>query len=135
MDLVEQLVRDEGIRLTPYTDTRGFLTIGVGRSLTTNGISVDEAKYLLNADINRVNAQLTQFAWFNNLDPVRQGAITNVAFNIGVHGLLHFVNAISALARQDWNTAAQELLNSSWAQQVGARAQRLADQVRTGAWV
>ena len=134
MNLDAQLMRDEGSRNFPYVDSVGKTTIGVGRNLTDVGLSSDEIAYLLLNDIQKVKAQLAPFAWYQSLDEVRKGAIENMTFNIGIGSLLHFPHMISALAKQDWVTAAEEMANSTWAQQVGARAARLQLQIRTGVW-
>ena len=78
--------------------------------------------------------ELLQFPWFSALDEVRQGAILNMAYNLGVTGLLHFPHMVSALGKMDWEVSAQEMLSSIWATQVGDRAKRLATQIRTGEW-
>lgn len=135
MDIFEQLRRDEGVRLKPYTDTVGKLTIGVGRNLTDKGISDDEATLLLQDDVAEVTSALTAaLSWLATLDDARKGVLVNLAFNLGVAGLLAFHNTLTALQAGDWTTAAAQLLDSKWAGQVGARATRLADQIRLGAW-
>jgi lysozyme len=134
MNLIDQLRRDEGVRLKPYADTVGKLTIGVGRNLTDVGISDTEVDLLLSNDIARVLAQLSPFAWFQGLDEIRKGAIANMCFNLGVGGLLHFPHMLSALEKQDWETAAAEMANSVWAQQVGDRAKRIEQQILLGQW-
>jgi len=135
MDIIEQLRRDEGVRLKPYTDTVGKLTIGVGRNLTDVGLSDDEVDYLLANDVKRAQDGLAQFAWYVGLDPVRQGACVNLAFNLGIAGLLHFPHFIAAIAHGDWTAAAGELADSLWAKQVGDRSTRLEQQIVTGEWV
>jgi len=135
MDIIEQLRRDEGVRFKPYTDTVGRLTVGVGRNLTDVGLSDDEVDYLLANDVKRAQEGLAQFAWYAGLDPVRQGACTNLAFNLGIAGLLHFPHFIAAMAHGDWTAAAGELADSLWAKQVGVRAVRLEQQIVTGEWV
>lgn len=135
MDIIEQLRRDEGMRLKPYTDTVGKLTIGCGRNLTDVGISQEEADYLLANDIKRAQDALSSYPWYTALDSIRQAAITNMAFNLGLHGLLGFPHFLSAVAKQDWITAASELANSVWAKQVGDRATRLEQQIVSGEWV
>jgi lysozyme len=134
MDLKEQLIRDEGSRPKVYLDTAGIPTIGVGRNLRDVGLSQSEIEMLLSNDIARVEASLAIYPWFTVLDPVRQAAVMNMAFNLGVSGLLHFPHMLSALDKQDWTTAASEALNSAWAAQVGARASRIAQQISTGEW-
>lgn len=134
MNLVDQLKRDEGVRLKPYRDTVGKFTIGTGRNLDDVGISEAEADSLLANDIDRIRKQLAPYQWYSLLDPVRQGAIENMAFNIGVGDLLHFPHLIAALASQDWPAAAREMADSLWAKQVGDRALRLEHQILTGEW-
>lgn len=136
MNLAEQLRRDEGVRKFPYTDTVGKLTIGVGRNLTDVGISDAEIDFLLANDIQKVLTQLqTRLPYFAALDPVRQGVLANMAFNLGFAGLEGFSRMLAAFAQGDWEAAANEMLSSKWATQVGARATRLAEQTRTGRWV
>lgn len=134
MDLETQLARDEGRRNMPYTDTVGKVTIGIGRNLTDVGISDDEVDLLFSNDVAKVRAQLAPYSWYQRLDPVRQGALENMAFNLGLHGLLHFPSMLNALANSNWQVAHDEALNSAWASKVGARATRLATQLLTGEW-
>lgn len=136
MDITNQLRRDEGVRTHPYTDTAGKLTIGVGRNLTDVGLFDSEIDFLLQNDIQRVMNQCqSNLPWFDALDPIRQAAIVNMAFNLGFTGLEGFPKMLMAMARGDWEEASAEMLSSLWAKQVGARATRLAEQVRTGEWV
>lgn len=129
-----QLIRDEGMRLKPYQDSVGKLTIGCGRNLTDKGISLLEADVLLDHDITEAAAEVTAaFPWsVTGLDDVRREALINMVFNLGIGGVQKFTKALKALEVQDWTTAAKEMLDSKWAQQVGTRAQRLADQITTG---
>lgn len=131
--LLAELKRDEGVRLKPYTDTVGKLTIGVGRNLTDVGISEDECTALLQNDIAKVLAQLDRsLPWWRKLDPVRQRVLVNMAFNMGMTGLLTFKNTLAAVQSGSYTAAAAGMLASKWATQVGARAERLADMMRTG---
>lgn len=132
--LVEQLVRDEGLRLKPYTDTAGKLTIGVGRNLTDQGITAEEARALLQADVASVRSQLQNFSWYQGLDPVRQGVVENMTFNLGLTRMFQFTRFLAALRLGRWEDAAEEMLKSEWRLQVGERADRLAQQIRTGEW-
>lgn len=133
MTLKEQLVRDEGLRLKPYADTTGHLTIGFGRNLSQVGISLAEAELLLDHDIQRTTADVVaSLPWTIGLETVRHEALINMAFNLGIGGLLEFRKLLAACQRGDWATAAIEALNSEWAQQVGDRAYRLSRQLETG---
>ena len=130
--LRQQLIRHESDRLKPYVDSVGKITIGVGRNLTDKGISAAESRMLLDADINDAILDLSTFSWFADLDVVRQRALLDLCHNIGLPRLKGFVKMLAAIARQDWETAAHELLDSRYAQQVGKRASTLAHMLRTG---
>ena len=133
--LKDQLVRDEELRLKPYTDSVGKLTIGVGRNLTDKGISFQEAQGLLANDIADATADLqAKLPWTATLDDVRKGAMVNMTFNIGIGGLLEFHDFLARMQRGDFSGAAGAMLDSLWARQVGARATRLSIQIQSGVW-
>jgi lysozyme len=134
MNIYEQLEIDEGRRTFPYTDTVGKLTIGIGHNLTDKGLTNDQIDQLLRDDVAEVQSYLNTFPWFKALDEVRQAAIINMAFNLGVNGLLKFQNMMAFLNAGKYAEAADEMLRSKWATQVGARATRLSLQLRTGQW-
>jgi len=135
MTIFEQLIRDEGVKFFPYVDSVGKTTIGIGRNLTDDGISFQEAKYLLTNDVQNAVAQLEKnFPWAVGLDDARHGVLVNMTFNMGIRRLAEFKNFLAAMEREDWATAKAEMLDSLWAKQVGARAERLALQIETGAW-
>lgn len=132
-DLHNDLVRDEGLRLKPYRDTVGKLTIGIGRNLDDVGISEAEAHTLCENDIARTIHDLERrLPQFNGYPEIVQRAVANMAFNLGVSGLLGFKNMIAALDRGDYQEAAAHALDSKWARQVGRRAQRVAALIREG---
>ena len=134
-EIVKQLRRDESVRLMPYKDSVGLLTIGVGRCLDRVGISNVEADMLLKNDINRTMAALDkELPWWLTLDEARRGVLLNMTFNLGITGLLAFRNTLSMIQRGDYAGAAAGMLASKWAKQVGPRALRLAEQMRSGAW-
>jgi len=131
--LVIDLIRDEGLKTKPYTDTEGFLTIGVGRNLDDVGLSQDEIRYLLSNDIERVIYELDNVApWWSGMTEARQIALANMAFNLGITRLSKFINMLSALEAGEYERAAKEALDSKWATQVGARAYRIAEQIKEG---
>ncbi len=137
-ELTAQLRRDEDEVLHAYPDHLGFLTIGVGRLIDKRkggGITPEESAYLLNNDIDKRQAELLRRApWMANLDPVRFGALLNMAFQLGVDGLLGFTNTLALIHAGDYPGAAAGMLNSKWAGQTPARAERLSKQILTGVW-
>ena len=137
--LRHQLKRDEGTGITksghfmPYTDTRGKTTIGWGHNLTDNGLKPRFVEMLLDDDIEDVFTELSiRLPWVETLDAVRQCALINMGFNLGLPRLMGFRKMLKALQAGQYEQAAIEMLTSSWAEQVGDRALRLADQIRTG---
>jgi lysozyme len=133
--LIDDLKRDEGLRLEAYADTRGVWTIGYGHTPAMDGAvwTVEAAQIQLAADLDVVLARLDrELSWWRTLDDVRQDALANMAFNLGVGGLLDFHHMLYALEAHDWHTASAQMLLSEWAAEVEDRAQRLAFMIRTG---
>jgi len=125
--IYEMLIRHEGVRLKPYTDTVGKVTLGVGRNLEDTGISEGEAFNMLHADVARVRKGLSKYLpWWNEQpDPVRL-VLQNMGFQLGINGLLEFDRAIGAMQARDYSAAAKHMLDSRWARQTPRRAQELA---------
>ncbi len=130
----EQLVRHEGLRLKPYRCTAGKLTIGIGRNLDDCGISQTEAYLLMENDIHNCEKQLLDEIpeTYNSLDEVRKSVLLNMCFNLGINGLLGFNNTLDFIAVGDWERAANGMLASKWAKQVGRRAIELSELMRKG---
>ena len=128
------LKRHEGLRLHPYRDTTGHLTIGWGHNLEW-GISEPVAALLLREDVARAEAALVRaHRWVRELDPVRKAVLVSMAFNLGLEGLLRFSQTLGAVASGRWADAAAAMRRSQWADQVGARAEELAEMMVTGEW-
>lgn len=129
----DELTRDEALKLKPYRDTKGKLTIGIGRNLDDVGITAGEADFLLTNDIaNAMQSLDMALPWWKNLSEARQRGLLNMTFNMGLHKVMEFTNMLAALKSGDWATASSESLNSDWAREVGNRAQRIAVQFASG---
>ena len=130
-----ELARDEGVELRMYLDTSTppNHTIGVGHNLDAVPISYEAAMQILEDDILAVMGELNlKLPWWNTLDDVRQRVLANMCFNLGIAGLLGFEHTLAAVQTGDYEAAADGMLASKWATQVGARAIRLAQMMRTG---
>jgi lysozyme len=134
MDVYELIKRHEGLRLKPYEDTEGHVTIGYGRALNIVGISTGEAEAMLHHDVADVVGKLGRFPWFKPLGEVRGAVLIDMTFNLGWLKLLGFAHFLDAIERGDFEKAAAEMLNSQWARQVGARAVELSTMMKTGQW-
>ncbi len=130
--LEKMLLEDEGLRLHPYLDPLGRLTIGVGRNLDAGGITKEEAFVLLRNDIMEAVACAERYPWFAGLCAARQDAVVNMIFNLGATKFAGFGHMILDLSIGDFSAAATEMLDSTWAKQVGERASVLAGMIKTG---
>jgi len=131
-DLVTWLKKDEGFKSHPYLDTRKIVTIGYGRNLDDNGISEEEAEYLLLNDIKKAKADLAPFHWYINQPEHVQMALINMCFNMGLPRLLEFHEMIGYLEKNDYTRASQAALISEWAAEVGERSKEVAMMMRQG---
>ena len=134
--LIEQLKIHEGFRSTVYTCSGGKKTVGYGRNLQDIGISEEEAEMLLKNDIyEATNQLLNAFPWMATFSDVRISAMINFTFNVGIGTVRKFSNTIEYLKNEDWEAAADEMMDSKWAEQVGDRAIQITEQIRTGRWL
>ena len=134
--LVDTLKRHEGVRSHAYKCSENMITVGVGRNLDENGgigLSDDEIEYLLMNDIERCDAELrAAYDWYENLKKPRRDAMINLCFNLGLTRLRGFVKALEAMSREQFDVAADEFMDSRWAEQVGDRAIEVTELIRTG---
>lgn len=147
--LVQELRDDEGEKLRAYKDHLGYWTIGVGHLIDParganpapfgvdlrNGgtITAEQSAILLDRDIDAKAAQLDKrMPWWRNLSDNRQRVLINMAFQLGVDGLLAFKNTLAYVLQSDYHSAAAGMLASKWATQTPNRAKRLADRMVAG---
>lgn len=131
--LQAQLVIDEGKKKRVYTDTVGKLTVGVGRNISDRDFSDDEIALMLANDITIVEKALDiNVPWWRQMNDARQNVLANMCFNMGWQRLSQFKNTLSAMLTGRFDDAAKGMMDSLWAKQVGDRAKRLAEMMRTG---
>lgn len=129
---------DEDEVLHAYQDHLGYWTLGVGRLIDKRkggGISTTESAYLLANDLGRISTALdAKLPWWRQLDAPRQAVLQGMAFQMGVDGLTGFSTTLLMVRQRYFEDAARQMLKSKWATQTPARAHRMAEQMRTGAW-
>tara|TARA_R100001377_G_C3171647_1_gene103296 strand:+ start:359 stop:796 length:438 start_codon:yes stop_codon:yes gene_type:complete len=134
--LIQELILDEGYKYETYEDHLGFLTLGVGHLVLDTdpeinkpvGTPVSEERVLecLNNDIETVCDELNRnMPWWKELGDEKMRVLANMCFNLGITRLLKFRKFLAALESGDFETAGEEMMDSKWATQVGARATRL----------
>ena len=124
--------KHEGLRLKPYRCSRQKITIGYGRNLQDNGISQEEADTLLQHDLDSAIQEAESLPFFASLNEPRQAVIVDMVFNLGLPRFGMFKKMITAIECEHWHVAANEMLNSRWARQVGKRANTLSEMMRLG---
>lgn len=134
--LQNELIRDEGLRLTAYRDSLGFLTIGIGHLIKKGEsfgvITKDQAISILEDDIKDAERKLDSiFPGWRNLDDVRQRTFVNLSINLG-YKLTDFKRFLHAAKSGDWEKAADHLTQSRWFRQVKLRGPRVVHAIRTG---
>lgn len=129
----ELIKKHEGLRFKPYKDTVGKLTIGYGRNLDDNGITLAEAEQMLSNDIQNCYAECLKLPCWNKLNEARQAVLLDMCFNLGITRMKTFKKMLAALEVGAYNRAAKEMLASKWAMQVKTRATELADIMKKGA--
>lgn len=130
--LVKSIKQHEGLSLKAYKDTEGVLTIGYGHNLEDFVIPQHTADAWLDIDIQEAIDEAGKLLFIEKLGRARRNVIIEMVFNLGLPRFLKFKKMIDAVVDSDWEQAATEMLDSKWAEQVGDRAQTLANTMRTG---
>ena len=146
-DATPNIEAEEGLRLFVYDDATGEPivagttvignpTIGYGRLLTpAHGISLAEAQALLLHDVCAALGDVSKLPVFSHLNVPRQAALLDMDFNMGYGNLEQFTTFLGLLAQAKYEAAADDLTHTAWYGQVGSRAQRIEQIIRTGVWV
>lgn len=112
----------------------GHPTVAIGIKLDGAGISYNEACGLLSMRVAAIQYELVRKTCFARLDQVRQAALTDMAYTMGVEGCLLFVRMWRHLRDHDYHGAADEVLNSAWLKEAPERCRQIAEMIRTGQW-
>ena len=132
MSLLSSVKFHEGLELKPYLDSVGVLTVGYGRNLDDRGISREEAEMLLLNDLETSTKEAKKFEFYENLTSNRQDVIVEMIFNLGLTRFKKFKKTIGYINQANHSAAADEMLDSRWAKQVGQRALTLSNKFRAG---
>lgn len=128
----KQIISHEGMRLTPYIDSAGKRTIGIGWNIDDVPMREGEAIARMRNDLLEVKGQVEKFSWFTHLNEVRRDVIIEMVFNLGLPRFKKFTKMIEALQNFNYEQAADEMMDSQWAHQVKGRAEMLAKQMENG---
>ena len=135
-EIENELRDDEGYEPCVYKDHLGFYTIGIGFLVDVRkggGLRPEEISFILKNRIGLIAARLDkEIYWWRELSPSRQRVLLNMAYQMGVDGLLGFKNTLAMVKAGDFSKAADGMLQSKWATQTPKRAKRLSDRMRAG---
>lgn len=120
--LINDIKQEEGFKGIVYKCTEGFDTIGYGTRLP---LSEKEAEMILEYRLNILKGNLSSSLHMLDIDKKAWDILYNMVYQMGVKGVLNFKNMIKALEAKDYKRAGDEMLDSKWAKQTPARANRL----------
>ena len=140
--LREQLIIDEGVKYEVYNDHLGYPTFGIGHLITETDeeygksigtlVSKERVNEVFDRDVAIYISEAKKvFPNLEQLPEEAQQVIVNMTFNMGAPRLAKFKKFIAGVNAGDWNTAAIEMMDSRWAKQVGNRAVRLRDRIKS----
>jgi GH24 family phage-related lysozyme (muramidase) len=151
-----RIAENEGKRAHVYTDTAGHPSVGIGFNLDRQGakdaiqavgadydkvragqqdLTDDQISRLFEQDLNQAVGEASSLVSnFSSLDDPRQFVVVDMIFNLGSSGFGQFHHAIAAIQSQDWEAAGEAMTQSSWYSQVGHRAEKDVQMMKTGQW-
>jgi len=139
--LREQLKIDEGCVYELYNDHLGYATFGIGHLVLESDpeygadigtpVSDDRVIEAFEQDVKTVLSDCAVlYPDFDELPEEAQQVIANMMFNLGRPRLSAFKGMKAGVDARDWNEAADQMVDSRWYRQVGARAERLVERMR-----
>ena len=131
-EVKRRIKKHEGCSLVPYQCTEGFQTVGYGRNITAVPFSEDEVDLMFQNDFEKALKGAVSFPWYWRLDDTRAGVIIEMCFQLGLFGVSKFQNMGDAIMQDDWERAADEMLDSKWHEQTPERCEQLAALMRRG---
>lgn len=144
MALIDDLKRHEGFRANVYKDSLGLDTVGYGflvsalkdDELLLNGgkvepMSEEVANKILELKIDKLKKEVFfNLTWLYQKPEIIKDALMNMAYQMGVKGLLSFKNSLALIQASEYEKAADNMLQSKWAQQTPNRAKEITDMIR-----
>jgi len=131
-DAKSMIKRHEGLRLQPYKDTEGHMTVGYGHKIKggedfSKGISMEQANALFEQDYAEHKAAATKnIPGFDKMSAQQQAAMTDLTFNMGPNWIDKWPKLKEQLASGQYEAASQNLLSSKYASQVKGRSSEIA---------
>lgn len=136
MDILGERIKEhEGFRDKLYLDSEGNLTGGWGHHFYVGSrLPAEACEILFKMDMATAMIDFTKIApeYRKNLCTARARVVVEMIFNMGLQKVLQFKQMWIAVYDKNFERAADEMLDSKWAEQVGQRAIKLAETMRKG---
>lgn len=133
--LANLLAEEEGIVARPYQDSKGHWTVGIGWNLEAMPMTHKQAFYMCNEHIRYFDFELnSKLDFYPSLVPARKAVLIDMAFQMGIEGLLEFKDTLGLIKNKEYESASKEMLNSNWGRNFAKRATLLSTMMETGLW-
>jgi len=125
LSLIDNIKESEGFKSTVYKCTQGFDTIGYGFAIKDLVLSEEISTMILVEKLDKINERLSSFDFYLNSPDEIRDVLIEMAYQMGVGGLLKFKKTLKLVAERDYKQASIEMLDSLWAKQTPNRAKKL----------
>lgn len=136
--LPEHIKQSEGFETKLYKCPADKWTIGYGFNLEDVGIPQAVADFWLAYNLSQIDREFTRTfqhrPFMKTISHARKAVLIDMIYNMGIGSFMGFRKFLTALDEQDYEKAAEEMLDSKWATQVKGRAVRLSEIIMTGTW-
>jgi len=131
LELLNSIRKHEGFRSKCYSDTLGFDTIGYGFAIKDLVLDEDICNIILQRKLESLIRSIEfKFKWYADLPNAVKDVVIEMCYQLGVNGVSKFKKTIEHLKCEEWELAADEMLDSKWAVQTPNRAKALSDRIR-----
>ena len=139
MTIVELLAFEEGYSSVIYLCSEGYPTIGIGTRIGNKGVNIDDFSLEINLEVAKIwlKRDIKPVSFVNTLwaGTPRYIIIQSMIYQMGFMGFGKFRNTIKHLNNEEWELAADEMLDSKWARgQTANRALRHSQVIRSGSF-
>ena len=128
MSLIDNIKISEGFRAKVYKCTEGYDTIGYGFAIKDLELDEDICDMILERKVAKLVERLEKnLPYLPSLPKDAQDVLIEMAYQMGVSGLLKFKKTLMYVESKDYKDASVEMLDSRWAKQTPNRAKKLSD--------
>tara|TARA_B100000519_G_scaffold189850_1_gene188754 strand:+ start:38 stop:442 length:405 start_codon:yes stop_codon:yes gene_type:complete len=132
MNLIDNIKKHEGFRSRVYKCTEGYDTIGYGFAIKDLEIEKDIADIILERKIEKLTKRIIlTLDWYNNSPKIVQDVVFEMCYQLGISGFSKFKKTIYYLETEQYEEAADEMLDSLWHKQTPTRSQELSEIIRS----